>query len=260
MPATRNRAKLDCASATIAASTATTADNEASAKPRLRPMRRISSVAGIVVAATATTIMDTGSVASALFVTSEEPMMPPSVTMTIDPVAEINWQQTRMIRLVLFIRSVAREDAAFSHIKDASRAYNSAVIHDLHMHSTASDGSLAPAALVDHVVECGVSVMSITDHDTTAAYNALADNTAIHIVPGVELSTTWLNRGIHVVGLSVDRDNEILKAGLAAQVAARGMRAQAIAARLAKLGLDCPLDAVEPLREVRTADGRSASW
>ncbi len=62
-------------------------------------MRRISSAAGMVVAATLTTISDTGSVASALFSLSMDPMMPPSVTSTIDPVAEINWQTKSIDRL-----------------------------------------------------------------------------------------------------------------------------------------------------------------
>jgi ribosome-associated protein len=56
-------------------------------------------VAGIVVAATATTIIDNGKVANALFVVSVEPIIPPSVTITIEPVAEISWQATRIMRL-----------------------------------------------------------------------------------------------------------------------------------------------------------------
>ncbi|MDJ0940899.1 MAG: PHP domain-containing protein [Woeseiaceae bacterium] len=152
-----------------------------------------------------------------------------------------------MSRLVLFMQTVTHVDAAFSHIPSGRRAYNHAVIHDLHMHSTASDGSLAPADLVDYVAERGVGVMSITDHDTTAAYDALNANGSITIVPGVELSTTWMGRGIHIVGLNVDRNNTTLANGLAAQAKARRSRAKLISNRLEKLGLDCPLDAVEAI-------------
>ena len=53
---------------------------------------RIKTVAGIVVAATTTTIMETGNVANAGLATSFEPIIPPSVIITIAPVAEINWQ------------------------------------------------------------------------------------------------------------------------------------------------------------------------
>ena len=94
-----NKEKLEVVNACTATSVATNETNEALAKPLLRPMRRISTVAGIVVAAIATTIIDIGSVAQAGFSVSCAPIMPPIVTITIEPVAEINWQQTRMMRL-----------------------------------------------------------------------------------------------------------------------------------------------------------------
>lgn len=90
MPAPINSKKLLCANATAAMTTATAADNDAIANPRARPILRINIVAGIVVIATATIIIDTGKVANALFAVNEEPMIPPRVTMTIEPVAEIN--------------------------------------------------------------------------------------------------------------------------------------------------------------------------
>lgn len=87
--------------------TATTADKDAIAKPRLRPTRRIRIVAGTVVAATAITIIDIGSVAHAGLLVSVEPMIPPKVTNTIEPVAEIIWQVTRTSRLPFFIGKAA---------------------------------------------------------------------------------------------------------------------------------------------------------
>jgi galactitol-specific phosphotransferase system IIB component len=90
--------KLACCSAATATSTAIAAHIEDIAKPFRRPTLRISIVAGIVVAATATTIIDSGKVAKALFVASSEPIIPPRVTITIEPVAEISWQATRIRR------------------------------------------------------------------------------------------------------------------------------------------------------------------
>jgi len=68
-------------------------------------------VAGMVVAATATTIMDTGNVANAGFVTSFEPIIPPRVTITIAPVAEISWQTSkiRMLRMGITTCEVKRD-------------------------------------------------------------------------------------------------------------------------------------------------------
>ena len=68
-------------------------------KPGFRPTRRISMVAGIADAATATTINDNGNVTNALFDVRDMPMMPPSVTKEMVAVAEISWQPTRTMRL-----------------------------------------------------------------------------------------------------------------------------------------------------------------
>ncbi len=110
-----NSKKLLCASATAAMTIATAADNDAIANPRARPILRIKIVAGIAVTATATIINDTGNVASALFAVKEEPIIPPKVTITIEPVAEINWQKTRMTRLRVFIRKTATGQVPHSH-------------------------------------------------------------------------------------------------------------------------------------------------
>lgn len=96
--ASTNNTKLERISAATATSTATAAHIEEIAKPLRRPTLRINIVAGIVVAATAMTIIDSGKVAKALLAASVEPMIPPSVTITIDPVAEISWQATRIMR------------------------------------------------------------------------------------------------------------------------------------------------------------------
>lgn len=112
------------------------------------------------------------------------------------------------------------------------------MIYDLHTHTTASDGSLSPLALLAHAAECGVDVLSITDHDTVTAYEHLGDAPvgSPKVIPGIELSTTWSGRGVHVVGLNIDPADVVLRAGIAAQQAARAARAETIALRLEKLG------------------------
>jgi len=109
VPATRNNAKLDSDNAQAARHTAIAADTDAIANPLLRPILRIKSVAGTVVAATASTMIEMGSVAHAGLPVSVAPMMPPSMTNTIEPVADINWQKTRMIRLRCCIARIMRK-------------------------------------------------------------------------------------------------------------------------------------------------------
>jgi hypothetical protein len=87
--------------------------------PLRRPIRRISTVAGMVVTATHKTIMETGKVASAGLPESVDPIIPPSVTMTIEPVAEINWHKKRMVRLRTGMDTTVFRNrcVAFSHIR-----------------------------------------------------------------------------------------------------------------------------------------------
>lgn len=106
---------------------------------------------------------------------------------------------------------------------------------DLHLHSTASDGTLDPAALVAHVAARGVKLMALTDHDTVAgvgAAAAAARAAGLAFVPGVELSASWRGRSIHVLGLAIDPASPALSRALASQQARREVRAERIASRL----------------------------
>jgi predicted metal-dependent phosphoesterase TrpH len=117
------------------------------------------------------------------------------------------------------------------------------VNYDLHMHSSASDGALDPAALLTHAAECGVHVVSITDHDTLAAYDAL-ESAGLRVIPGIEFSTNWLTTGIHVIGLDVDPSCSTLRQGVLRQQSAREQRAARIAATLERLGIPDLMPAV----------------
>ena len=82
--------KLDSFKAKIARASATIEDIEARAKPFRLPILRIKIVAGIVVAAIATTIIDNGNVANALLALRFDPIIPPSITITMEPDVDIS--------------------------------------------------------------------------------------------------------------------------------------------------------------------------
>lgn len=110
---------------------------------------------------------------------------------------------------------------------------------DLHLHSTASDGVLAPAQLVALAAACGVRLCALTDHDTVDGLEAAAAAARAHgvtLVPGTELSAHWRGRTIHVVGLGIDPAASALTAALALRAAARAVRAERIRDRLDRGG------------------------
>ncbi len=111
---------------------------------------------------------------------------------------------------------------------------------DFHMHSTASDGALAPAALVALCHQRGVTHMALTDHDTVAGVaeaQSAAEPLGMCLLPGTELSSQWRGVNIHVVGLLPHGAQGALDEGLVAQARAREARSEVIATRLEKIGL-----------------------
>lgn len=116
---------------------------------------------------------------------------------------------------------------------------------DLHAHSSASDGTLAPAELMRRAHAAGVEVMALTDHDTLDGLGEAAAEAArlgLGFVPGVEISVTWRGMTVHVVGLGVDTAEPSLADGLAALREHRDWRAEEIGRRLAASGIPGALD------------------
>ncbi|MFT5082244.1 MAG: putative metal-dependent phosphoesterase TrpH [Lentisphaeria bacterium] len=113
-------------------------------------------------------------------------------------------------------------------------------IYDLHCHSDQSDGILSPEELVSRAKLHNVSVLALTDHDTVAGL-ARAKQQAqlidLELICGIEFSSQWQNRGIHVVGLNVDVNSEALRSAVQAQEALRCHRGQVISEKLAALGI-----------------------
>jgi predicted metal-dependent phosphoesterase TrpH len=116
---------------------------------------------------------------------------------------------------------------------------------DLHCHSKVSDGALAPAEVARRAARGGVQVWALTDHDELgglAEAREAAQAEGMRFVAGVEISVTWRGSTIHVVGLRIDAANPALAEGLARVRGGRGERAHAIAAELAKAGIEGALE------------------
>lgn len=114
-------------------------------------------------------------------------------------------------------------------------------VFDLHCHSNRSDGILSPEQLVSRAKAQQVSCLALTDHDSVAGIAAArlqAEQEGIRLVAGIEFSSQWAGRGIHVVGLNINPEAESIVAAVAAQEKVRAQRAETIAARLARAGVD----------------------
>jgi len=111
---------------------------------------------------------------------------------------------------------------------------------DLHCHSTVSDGTVSPAALVARAARRGVGTLALTDHDDTgglAEAAAAALEHGIRFVNGVEISVTWQAQTIHIVGLGINPEHPVLQNGLAATRSGRIDRAKRMAAAFDGLGI-----------------------
>ena len=111
---------------------------------------------------------------------------------------------------------------------------------DLHCHTSASDGQLAPAQLVDRAMEKGVTHLAITDHDTISGLSEardVAEQLGLTLIPGTELSCQWKSHTIHVVGLDFDVDDPAFGQSLVEQNDNRWRRARMIHDRLSGLGV-----------------------
>ncbi len=86
--------------------------------------------------------------------------------------------------------------------------------HDLHIHTTASDGVLSPEQIVQNAVAGGLHVIAITDHDTTNAVPAAqaeAAKVGLQVIVGAEVSSTWQGREIHVLGYGLDLESAAVR-------------------------------------------------
>ena len=110
---------------------------------------------------------------------------------------------------------------------------------DLHVHSTASDGTLSPAELVQEAKKAGLAAIAVTDHDSVGGIREALDAGNVYgleVVPGIELSTEYADTEIHVVGLFIDPDNHLLNEQIRAFVDNRDNRNLKIIEKLQAAG------------------------
>jgi predicted metal-dependent phosphoesterase TrpH len=111
---------------------------------------------------------------------------------------------------------------------------------DLHCHSNVSDGTLSPEAVAERAHRNGVQLWSLTDHDEVGGQHrahAAAAQLGMDYLPGAEISVTFANKTVHIVGLGFDPDHPDLQAGLAETRGGRERRARDMADDLARVGI-----------------------
>ncbi len=112
---------------------------------------------------------------------------------------------------------------------------------DLHCHSVVSDGTLQPEALAERAARNGVELWALTDHDELGGQiraRTAAQALGLPYLCGVEISITFADETVHIVGLGLDPENESLREGLADTRGGREKRAREMAAQLAKSGIE----------------------
>ena len=111
---------------------------------------------------------------------------------------------------------------------------------DLHCHSIVSDGTLTPEELALRAHKNGVQLWALTDHDVLGGQERArlaAENLGMSYLSGVEISISWMNQTVHIVGLGVDHANATLEEGLRATRDGREERARQMAAQLDQIGI-----------------------
>ena len=118
---------------------------------------------------------------------------------------------------------------------------------DLHSHTACSDGKLSPVEYIDYAVAREIRVLALTDHDNMNALEPVLKyvkdkDLPIRIIPGIELSTTWMEGTcpyqIHIVGLNCDPSNARLQEIIRINKEKRDYRVEVISAKLVKNGVD----------------------
>ena len=111
---------------------------------------------------------------------------------------------------------------------------------DLHCHSVVSDGTLTPEELAARAGANGVELWSLTDHDEIGGQHraaAAARAQGIKYLTGTEISVTFANETVHIVGLGFDPHDAAISEGLYDTRGGRGRRAQEMSESLAKVGI-----------------------
>ena len=114
-------------------------------------------------------------------------------------------------------------------------------IVDLHVHSCRSDGTFTPSELVELALQKGLSAFALTDHDTTAGLEeaiGYANGRDIEVIAGIEFSTEYKGRDIHILGLSIDWKLPAFTQHIQAFVDSRIERNRKMCGNLSGAGID----------------------
>lgn len=130
---------------------------------------------------------------------------------------------------------------------------------DLHAHTSASDGTDTPAELVRAAAAAGLDVVAITDHDTSVGWDAAvraAEEVGISLVRGMEISTRFRGRGVHLLAYLPDPTHPGLHAELGAVLEGRDARVPGMVERLRALDIDITVEQVRRIAGPTAAVGR----
>ena len=119
---------------------------------------------------------------------------------------------------------------------------------DLHVHTTASDGTMCPRDVVSLAAMLGLKAIALTDHDTMAGIpeaGEAGELLGVTIVPGIELSTDYQGREVHLLGYFLDPEAEQLRAYTDWVRETRRARNKRIVEKLQKKGFDITMEQLE---------------
>ncbi|NYG55241.1 PHP domain-containing protein [Nocardioides perillae] len=130
---------------------------------------------------------------------------------------------------------------------------------DLHTHSRVSDGTQSPRELVQAAKAAGLDVLALTDHDTAAGWAeaaTAAEEVGLQLVPGMEVSTTYRGRGVHLLAYLPDPTHPDLAALLTRVLQGRDSRVPEVLARLRALGIGIEQHHLDAVSGDAAATGR----
>lgn len=119
---------------------------------------------------------------------------------------------------------------------------------DLHVHSTASDGTFSPSELVRYALSKGLSAFALTDHDSVAGLDEAleaANGTSLEVIKGIEFSTVWQSKDIHIVGLDIDPKHPDFKTHLEQFLSSRDTRNVRMIEKMQKDGIGISMEQMQ---------------